>query len=426
MNAGEKVVGSFTNSIVTNFRVDEVLGAAPLTLVNVHSRISASPSGVIFHSGTLEFVIPKTAPYTFSLGESVTGSRIFSLDCPALAAVLSSVFNPTGGANLNFFSTATGFAGLSGIFNGLNINVRTRFFGGLFADRGLYQVAAAYQGRSLSFLPNNKVEVTPDGRLRWSAWFRGTTTFLNDGTPGASFDGSLYSATGGVDYLVTDNILVGLMFGYEDFKLDTKFNAGAFEGSGYSVGPYVAVRFWKRYVVNALFAYTWLKSDLNGTSAGTTAAGGYDSTRWLVTGNLEGTWRFGRLRLSPAVGVIYARERRPAFTNSAAFTTPATTTVFGRISFGPEIGFTLFRRGHTYVEPFVSIKGQYDFETRGSLVLSSGAIVPARQKLLARQGFGVNLRLGQQFTARLGGFYDGIGRRNYSAWTIELRARIRW
>jgi len=347
-----------------------------------------------------------------------------------LSPIMSSV-NPLGSGGLSAVSSAIGFAGSQALYENLEANVRTRFFGGdQFASGGQgIQLASAYRASGLGQRADarSKVALTPEGRLRWSAWIRGTGTWLNDGTAGASYDGTLYSLTGGVDYLITDTFLIGALVGYEDFKLNTTFNNGAFDGKGFSVGPYVGVRFLRHFLFDAVFAYTWLNSDVRGTSATTTASGSFDSTRWLTAANLSGHWRFKKgIRLSPAIGVIYAEETRDAFTNSAGQRTAGGKVRLGRLSFGPEVGVTVYRKGSASIELYVSLKGQYDFKSQGRIVLASGAVIPAAEKLSGRVGFGVNARLNRRATVHIGGFYDGIGRSKFDAWTLEARLRLRW
>jgi len=164
--------------------------------------------------------------------------------------------NPLGSGGLAAVVAATGFAGTQNLNNSLGSNVRSRFFGGdQFAESGqAFQLASAYRASGLGQRADarSKVALTPEGRMRWSVWFKGTGTWLNDGTAGASYDGTLYSLTGGIDYFITDNILVGALVGYEDFKLNTTFNNGAFDGKGFSVGPYVGIRFLRHFLFNAV------------------------------------------------------------------------------------------------------------------------------------------------------------------------------
>lgn len=370
--------------------------------------------------------------HTFNSLSAPTGFGLVAVEGEITAIITSSCAsstnpNPTDPSSLTTLTTQTGFTGIQDVNAGFTSNVNSRFFGGdQVGDARFFQLAAAYRASGLSLAANKDVAVTPEGRLRWSVWLKGNTTWLNSSAPGANFDGTLASVTGGVDVLVTDYLLVGALVGWENFDLDTAFNNGAFKGKGITVGPYLGIRFLDRFVVSVLAAWTWLDQDVSGTTGGTTASASYDATRWMIAANLAGHWHWRKLRLSPEVSVVHAEETRDSFTNSAGQVTAVARTKLGRAAFGPELGVTVYRSGTSYVEPYVFLKGQYDFETQGTVVLASGAVVAAQQKLSARLGFGLNAQIGRRFTARVGGFYDGIGRANFESWTVEGRIRFRW
>lgn len=116
---------------------------------------------------------------SFSLANS--GILNLAISCGLIPV---SPINPLGAGGLAAAGAATGFAGTQNLNDSLGSNVRSRFFGGdQFAASGqAFQLASAYRASGLGQRADarSKVAPTPEGRMRWSVWFKGTGTWLND------------------------------------------------------------------------------------------------------------------------------------------------------------------------------------------------------------------------------------------------------
>lgn len=257
---------------------------------------------------------------------------------------------------------------------------------------------------------------------RFNVWVHGKITTLDDSSDGASFDGNVWNILGGADYRVTDNIMVGIATGYERYNLDTNYNNGSFDGHGYTVGPYIGLMFNRNIVLDAWAGATFLSYDVTGSGV----SGDFDSTRYFVSVNLTGTWRWKGLRLAPRLSMFYAHEVQDAFVDSAGTRVAAQTVRLGRFSFGPEIGYTINLPGNRLViEPFVSLRGEYDFTREGNVVLGNGAVA-TDSALGATVGFGIDFQWRKSVWLRLGGSYNAIGRGDLESWSGEARLQIRF
>lgn len=98
------------------------------------------------------------------------------------------------------------------------------------------------------------------------------------------FKGDVWAINVGVDYLVSDQVLLGVAAGYAKADIDLKFNNGTYDEDVYSVSPYVLFILNKHISISGVAGYMW--SDIEQTQNFNAGRGSTDASSWFVNGNI--------------------------------------------------------------------------------------------------------------------------------------------
>ena len=212
-----------------------------------------------------------------------------------------------------------------------------------------------------------------------------------------NYDGYIASGVIGVDYAIDKKTLVGVAVGYEDVDLDTEFNRGSLEGSGWTLSPYLVYKYNDNYSVDFSGGYTWLNYDLERLDPGDSSkiTGDQDAARWFVSANIKGDHWYDKTHVSGTVGFLHAREDQDDFTESNLTNTSGVATNVGQGYIGVRLGYLFDMEGGS-VEPYVRALGRYSYDDGGSGD-SSDAIVGAG----ASMNYG-NIQFGAEGSAVVG------------------------
>jgi hypothetical protein len=176
-------------------------------------------------------------------------------------------------------------------------------------------------------------------------------------------------------------------------------------------GPYASIRLTPNLLFDVRAA--WGRSD-NRIDPFGIYTDSFETERGLVAGKLTGTWSYGQLRLRPSAEVVYFHETQQAYTNQLSILIPEQSISLGRLIVGPEIAYQFRSRDGITLEPYVGIKGVWDFAKTGD-PSTAGLIV-------GNDPFHAKLELGAIYTdpsgASLKGTfaYDGIGDSDFRAY----------
>lgn len=205
------------------------------------------------------------------------------------------------------------------------------------------------------------------GAPKLGVWAQGTYVNIDKKEAFLGMDGDVYNLVGGIDYKFNDRGVVGVSIGYENTKLDTKFNNGTFEGNGYTVAPYVGYALSPNWTADLTVGHTWLDYDVSRNND--SVKGSYEATRWFTAANLTGNFAVDRWRLSPKVGVSYMREESDNYreTGTSTAAVEGSTIKFGRASAGVKAGY-VFQN----FMPYAKVTGEYDFEKPDAVLKSNG------------------------------------------------------
>lgn len=223
----------------------------------------------------------------------------------------------------------------------------------------------------------------------------------------------------GADYRIAPGLLIGAMAQFDMMSDQDDTRSTNVTGSGWMAGPSLTAKLSDNLYFDARGA--WGTSSNQVTPFGT-YTDTFDTERWLAKANLTGDWRFGALRISPSVGVVYASETQESYVDTPGVTIPEQTSSVGRMTFGPEIGYTFQTSEGLSIEPHVAVTGIWDFAKNNEM--SSNGIVTSGDEFRVKSEAGVVLRGETGASLRAVATYDGIGSGDYSAWGGEMWVNV--
>ena len=144
--------------------------------------------------------------------------------------------------------------------------------------------------------------------------------------------------------------------------------------------------------------------------------GSFDTQRWLATAALTGNYQYGPLRITPQIELAYGSENSDAYRNSLGQMVDQANAMIGRLSAGPEFGYTTYLRNGVTIEPQVSFKGIWNFDD-APIVLSTGPV--RAEPLRGEVETGIMVKTPGGYAVRASGSYDGIGDKNLEVWTAK-------
>ncbi len=252
---------------------------------------------------------------------------------------------------------------------------------------------------------------------KFGAWMQGAYTSVENSQAGSQFDGSVYNLLGALDYKINDRTVIGLALGYEMLDIDTTFNTGKLESTGFGLMPYIGMQLTNAWSASVSGGYSWLSYDI---TRNTNITGSYDAERWFVNGALDGNYAFGRVRVRPTIGVLYLEEKSDAFRDSAGAQSLSNTVKLGRISAGGSVGYAFDR-----VMPYVKLVGEYDFEKNAPVNLGNGTF-SHDEDFGGKIGVGFEFYGSNNFSGNIETSYNSLGRTDLDVWTTSARLRVQF
>ncbi|MDO9083285.1 MAG: autotransporter outer membrane beta-barrel domain-containing protein, partial [Humidesulfovibrio sp.] len=143
-------------------------------------------------------------------------------------------------------------------------------------------------------------------------WALGGANFLDNIKNNANYNGSLMTATVGMDKLF-GSLLVGVGFGFEKLDLTTKYNEGKMLYDGFSIIPYVSYSITNDLVADASFSYVWLDYTMKDTQTGVVYSDQMAANRMVTTAGLTQYLSMDKFLLSGRLGTMYLNEHQGSY-----------------------------------------------------------------------------------------------------------------
>lgn len=220
---------------------------------------------------------------------------------------------------------------------------------------------------------------------RTGVWLNGGYTWLENKQAGANFDGGITNVMGGIDYLVQNNVLVGVSAGYEHQDITTKFNSGTLKGDGLTIAPYFAFILNKNINFDASIGHSWVNYDM--TRSGGAVTGSTDGDRWFGIANANYTTSINNWQLGASLGYLYSMEKQDAYHESNGNAIDEASTHLGQARLGGKVGYVA-ATNFGYLNPYTSARLEYD------VVKDHAGTIDAQGTLANSDDFGVTFGLG--------------------------------
>lgn len=307
---------------------------------------------------------------------------------------------------------------------GVHTTVAGRFNGGgSFSGGASGSSVSGYASTSAMKQPQVLMAYGEDGQSvsteyreqsAWNAWIRGEATGFADGGD-TVLDGWSAVVSAGVDYRLAENVIIGLLFGYESAELDFDADASSFEGQGPTLGIYAGYQIAEGLIFDITVAHSWLDYDIKSG----TATGEFDASRWLFAANLVGTIHVNdRVTIEPGLRIVYAIEDQDAFTLSDATAVASKTVNSGSASFGPTVYYALAGDMPEGSKVWASVKGNYDFSDQD---VTSSTLPDFDGVFSARFGAGFQTYIFDNAKLDLSGEVSGVGSDEYTAYSGQVK-----
>jgi len=258
-------------------------------------------------------------------------------------------------------------------------------------------------------------ESAPSDQALWNVWVDGTHTDIKDSHRVSGYEGPQNSVIAAADYQVSDRVIAGLLYNYNDSDVRNLFQPGSSRTETHGAGPYVGVVLTDKLVFDASFLANW--TDNFGKDA--TDIARYDSDGWMASANLTGYWYFNKLRFSPGAGISLTRTEDDAYTDTSGTAFSALTTRTGTANVAATLGYTIDLDNARSIEPFVTLEGEWEFDNSTSPAsVTSTAPVPSRKwNLRASAGVDVTLPRDRYLTIR--GDFGGLNQGQFRTYAIN-------
>ena len=218
----------------------------------------------------------------------------------------------------------------------------------------------------------------------------------------------------GIDYALSDDLLIGVMAQYDDIGFDKSVTTGVLSGEGWMVGPYTTARLAPDLFLDARAAFG---SSTNTVSPFGTYTDEFDANRTLLSATLTGQLKAGEsFTIRPEANISWFKESSEDFVDGLGSTVGGVDVELGQVSFAPRAMYNASVGEGWTLRPFVEARGILSWGDDRARILSDDF----RMRL---EG-GLDLLSEGGFRASVSGFRDGIGVKNYSSNGVHVTMGI--
>jgi hypothetical protein len=186
-------------------------------------------------------------------------------------------------------------------------------------------------------------------------WIDGRFSWRNDADGEGGLDSKTFVTETGVDYLMTESLLIGLSLRVDNSDGTFGGEGGELEVRGWLAGPYVVWEITPGLQADAKIGYGGGHNDISAIIGGENYGGSYDTTRWRAAAGLRGELEFGSFMIEPGLRAGFYRETTEAFTlSNNGGTVVEQEFTFLRLSFDPRLTYRHVTEEGTSITPFLS------------------------------------------------------------------------
>ena len=259
---------------------------------------------------------------------------------------------------------------------------------------------------------------TNDQAMVWNAWIDASFVHTDRSHPMFAYDGPLVTTSAGLDRLIGQSSVIGLLANYEHVNYDTFIagTGGRLESDNFGIGAYGGTALTTNIVADAMFIYSWGDNEVFDNIAFVPSS--YDSERIQAAANLTGYWFQEAWRYSPALGVTWSRDDLDAYAGVPSRKLESAVALASM-----QIGRTHYYDDVRWIEPWIGISGEWEFHTSGLMSGVPGLkLDPFDVRILG----GINTQLSQSVRANFRADIAGLARKDYIVGSIGGQLAIRF
>ena len=266
--------------------------------------------------------------------------------------------------------------------------------GGAFGGGGGGGGATAAAGVTRTALGGQTGQAAAAGAPRWNVW--AAYSYVDVGYKFQPLQSGGHSdlVLGGIDYMISNNLIAGVAVTDERTRIDTTYNGGKISGNGNTVAPYLGWRINREWTLDASMGFgdTKLSTTDNSIPGGIT--GSNKVSRTMGTLGLAYNQAMGRWLLTGKGSLLTVENRFSAFTLSNNTFVDGSTVRTTQARLG---GQAAYNAGN--IVPFVGLTYIYDLEHANQAAIGGQSAANDRDGWQVRVG--LNIR-------SAGALYGGI------------------
>jgi outer membrane autotransporter protein len=262
----------------------------------------------------------------------------------------------------------------------------------------------------------------------WDIWLATEWSRVEDNRGGDDATSDFSIAQLGIDYQLSDNLIVGLMAQYDwmdETSDEINVTAGAVagatvEGEGWMAGPYAVWRLHDQLVLDAMALYGSSDNTVNPLGL---YEDDFETDRLMVRANLTGEYQNGAWRVRPQASLTHFEETQDSYVDSLNITIPEQTVRIGRLTAGPEVAWRHTTRDGGFIELNTNLQAVWDYDSAGQ-ISEAGLLVATEDNVRADARFGASTRFSNGASIRFETGFAGLGMGKFEATTARFEIRI--
>ena len=232
------------------------------------------------------------------------------------------------------------------------------------------------------------------------------------------FTGSLVTVRGlatGAYVAPSARFMIGTMYRFRSAESASTSLASEVDLIGHGAGAYSTLVLSPKLSLSGHALYEQSESDVK---TGITT-GSFDTGQITLSSELQGSFWRGPFWLRPALGITYAHADQDSYTDSSGARIAGQTSEQGQLTFGPRIGYRVWREGKRirFIEPSLSATGVWTFLDEGDTTLASSTIIEQDDVAVRfSAGLSILMQNNKQLSFKAG--YAGLGESEVESWSF--------
>lgn len=277
----------------------------------------------------------------------------------------------------------------------------------------------------LAYAPMVKAEAKPAKApivaRDWFGWTNMAGSGDRMGADTGGLNGTQLNATAGLTHLLSRDVLVGVLGGYEYERYALSSTNSRVTGNGGTIGGYAAVRLTPTLRADGTLAWTDIAYD--GSSGA--ATGSFRGNRWFSGGGLTGVYGLGGgYILEPSARIFGVWERQTAYVDSLGTAQPGNSFSVGRASAGGQVYRVIALGTSGTVTPSLGLFADYRFSSNNNGTPLTVPMISIKDGFTARLTSGLSWHTPIGPIVGINGEVGGFGPNQETLWMATGRVTV--